>query len=132
MWIFKWAFRFPTCTQTGAQKGPLGTWLLPNPVGQGILGFLVSPRGRAPFLTEAQVPALEGKPTTALQSTILGGCLSIHSGCCVPTLGRYEEPAVLAQEGAHLVELLVTVRALVLLVSVMSLQVAHLGGGVGE
>lgn len=39
---------------------------------------------------------------------------------------------MLAQEGAHLVELLVTVRALVLLVSVMSLQVAHLGGGVGE
>lgn len=32
----------------------------------------------------------------------------------------------------HLVELLVTMRALVLLVSVMSLQVAHLGGGVGE
>lgn len=75
MWIFKWAFRFPTCTQTGAQKGPLGTWLLPNPVGQGILGFLVSPRGRAPSLKEAQVPALDGKPTTALQSTIRG-CLS--------------------------------------------------------
>lgn len=33
---------------------------------------------------------------------------------------------------AHLVELLVAVRALVLLVGVMSLQVAHLGGGVGE
>lgn len=32
MWIFKWAFRFPTCTQTGSQKGPLGTWLLTNPV----------------------------------------------------------------------------------------------------
>lgn len=37
-----------------------------------------------------------------------------------------------AQEGAHLVELLVAVRTLVLLVGVMSLQVAHLGGGVGE
>lgn len=56
----------------------------------------------------------------------------LHSGCCVPTLGRYEEPALPAQEGAHLVELLVTVRALVLLVSVMGLQVAHLGRGVGE
>lgn len=47
IWIFKWAFRFPTCTQTGAQKGPLGTWLLPNPLSQGITDFLVSPRGRA-------------------------------------------------------------------------------------
>lgn len=33
---------------------------------------------------------------------------------------------------AHLVELLVAVRTLVLLVSVMGLQVAHLGGGVRE
>lgn len=72
MWIFKWAFRFPTCTQTGAQKSPLGTWLLPNPVSQGIMDFVASPRDRAPFLTEAQVPALEGKPTLALQGTILG------------------------------------------------------------
>lgn len=39
---------------------------------------------------------------------------------------------MLAQEGAHLVELLVAVRTLVFLVRVMSLQVAHLGGGVGE
>lgn len=39
---------------------------------------------------------------------------------------------MLAQGGAHLVELLVTVWTLVLLVSVVSLQVAHLGGGVRE
>lgn len=39
---------------------------------------------------------------------------------------------MLAREGAHLVELLVAVRTLVLLVRVMSLQVAHLGGGVRE
>lgn len=57
MWIFKWAFRFPTCTQTGAQKGPLGTWLLPNPLSQEIMNFPDSQMGRTPSLMEAQGPS---------------------------------------------------------------------------
>lgn len=55
------------------------------------MAFLASPRGRAPFLTEAQVPALEGKPTTALQGTILGESLSMDSGCSVLSWRSSEE-----------------------------------------
>lgn len=129
MWIFKWAFRFPTCTQTGAQKGSLGPWFLPNPVSKGLMAFLVSPRGRALFLIEAQVPALEGKATTALRGTILGESLSLAVVCYRGSSRSHLGPA---QEGAHLVELFVAVRTLVFLVGVVSLQVAHLRGGVRE
>lgn len=116
MWIFKWAFRFPTCTQTGAQKGSPWNLASPQPREQRNNGLPGFPRGRAQFLIEAQVPALKGKAATARRGTVLGETMAI---VCCPW-------------GAHLVELFVAVRTLVLLVGVVSLQVAHLGGGVRE
>lgn len=61
MWIFKWAFRFPTCSQMGAQNASHGAWPLPHLLKQGIMDFLVPQRARAPLLTEALGPGSRRK-----------------------------------------------------------------------
>lgn len=61
MWIFRWAFRFPTCTQTGGQKAsspPPKTLVLALPGG---------PAGVPPFLRSRG----EGKRPPDLPSQFL-------------------------------------------------------------
>lgn len=83
---------------------------------------------------------MEGQRSTAcsklaLQGAILGESLpstDLVAVLCQPWGATSRTHRAGSGRGAHLVELLVTVRALVLLVGVVSLQVAHLGGGVRE
>lgn len=99
MWIFKWAFRFPTCTQTGAQKGPLGTWLFPKPLNQEIMDFVVSQRGRA---VEGKCSRTCSKMACSSGSHPRRVPSHRYSGCCVLTLGSHQQdPTVLAQGGVH-------------------------------
>lgn len=105
MWIFRWAFRFPTCTQTGGQKAssppPPKLWSWPS---------LGAPRGFHPSSGPVE-------KANALR-------------ICPPSF--FPSLPCAAPRAHNLVELLVAVRALVLLVCVVRLQVAHLRRGVRE
>lgn len=92
MWIFRWAFRFPTCAQAGGQRASPS---LPGTSGEGSGG-----RGPCGGIHPSSSPDLPSR--------------------FLPSLPYGPPPR------PHLVELLVAVRALVLLVGVVRLQVAHL------